>query len=122
MRLLLPTLTFLLITGCASIPQRDLENLRPGMDKDMVLNKVGNPKRTFRANGQDHWIYVYFENDIQMSRQLDFADGKLLKVGLPISKQSLERALENAESMEEFESKAREHQRKNSNFKDVDGG
>lgn len=92
------------------------------MDKDYILSKIGNPKRTFRSNGQDHWIYVYFKDDVEMSRQVDFVDGKVLKVGRALSRKSLEKALENSESMEEYESKAREHQRKNSKFKDIDGG
>ena len=118
----LTLLSILFIAGCASQPHADLERIRPGMDKDLVLHEIGNPKRTFRANGQDHWIYVYFENGHEMSQQIDFADGKVIKVGRAVSKQSLEKALESAQSMEEFEAKAREHQRKSSKFKDVDGG
>lgn len=110
------------LTACASTPHADLDEVRSGMDKDQVLQKVGNPKRTFRASGQDHWIYVYFQDGQEVARQIDFADGKVVKVGRPVNKNSLERQLENSESMEEYESKARAHQRKSSKFKDVDGG
>jgi hypothetical protein len=112
----------LLITGCASNTYRDLENIHPGMDKDQVLDRAGNPKRTFRSNSQDHWIYVYFHDNEEWARQIDFAGGKVHKVGLPLAKHSLEKALEEADSMEEYEATARAHQKKSSGFKDIDGG
>jgi len=121
MRLGFLVLGFLLLSGCSTAPIGDLDQVRPGMDKDYVLTKVGNPKRTFRSNGQDHWIYVYFKDEVELTRQIDFSDGKVLKIGRPISKQSLERSLESSETMEEFEAKAREHQRKSTKFKDIDG-
>lgn len=113
-------LVMLFLVGCASTPS--LDSIRPGMDKDEVLREVGNPKRTFRANSQDHWIYVYFVGEQEYARQIDFAQGKVVKVGRPVAKNSLEKQLENAESMEEFEAKAREQQRKSSKFKNIDGG
>ena len=101
----------LTLAGCVSAPARELENVRPGMDKDEVLEAAGNPKRTFRAAGQDHWVYVFYRAEQEFLQQTDFVDGKVLKVLAARPKLGLTRDLENAESMEEFEAKVREHQK-----------
>lgn len=127
MRLFLILTPFVLV-ACASGPQRELATIQPGMDKDQVLDKAGDPKRTFHTNGQDHWVYVYYENDHQFRQQVDFADGKVVRVGRPTDKARVPNStdeLESAETMEEFEQKARELQKKNhsssENFQNVDG-
>lgn len=110
MRLLALALTMTL-AACASTPARDLDSVLPGMDKDEVLETAGNPKRTFRAGGQDHWVYVFYRGEQEYLQQIDFADGKVLKVLAARPKLGLTRDLENAESMEEYEAKVRAHQK-----------
>jgi hypothetical protein len=91
--------TFLASLGCASTsPKRSLDNLSEGVDKHDVLERAGNPKRTFRSNGQDHWIYVYYENSQEVLRQLSFEDGKLVKIGPPRRKLNWNKELENLKS------------------------
>lgn len=114
-------LLLLIFSACASNPSRQFDEIQAGMDKDVVLDRAGNPKRTFRTNSQDHWIYVYFENGEEWHRQVDFAEGKVLKVSRPLAKKDWVRELENADSMEEFEKKARAHQKQNGEFKPIDG-
>lgn len=111
----------LILSGCASTNKSSLNDIGVGMDKDLVLEKAGDPKRTFRSNSQDHWIYVYFEGDEEWRKQIDFREGKVIKVGRPISKRNWQRELEDTNSMEEFEAKAREHQKKANDFKAIDG-
>ncbi|HMN67253.1 MAG TPA: outer membrane protein assembly factor BamE [Bdellovibrionales bacterium] len=96
------------LAGCATPNHAGLERLREGMDKDAVLETAGNPRRTFRTNGQDHWIYVYFEKNEEFSRQLSFEEGKLVKVGRPMAKQNWGKELESLKKTE--------------NFKPIDGG
>jgi outer membrane protein assembly factor BamE (lipoprotein component of BamABCDE complex) len=111
----------LILSACASSPKANLQKLRVGMDKDEVLQAAGDPKRTFRANSEDHWIYIYFEGDEEWRRQIDFRDGKVILVGRAIPKKNWQSELEATGTMEEFESKARAHQRKASEFKSIDG-
>lgn len=91
------------------------------MDKDQVLNLAGGPRRTFRTDGQDHWIYVFFHEDQEWIRQVDFSSGRVVKVGRPVSKLGPERALEEADSMEEYEARVRDQKRRSRKFKDIDG-
>jgi hypothetical protein len=111
----------LIVSGCAS-QVRVLDNVHEGMDKDEVLEAAGNPKRTFRSNSEDHWIYIFFKDDKEWDRQIDFKAGKVIRIGRPVPKRSWTRQLEDTNTMEEFERKAREHQRKSGDFKDIDGG
>jgi outer membrane protein assembly factor BamE (lipoprotein component of BamABCDE complex) len=122
MRLVVTCGLFLLLSGCATPGGQLFNEVREGMDKDTVLHTAGNPKYTFRSNGQDHWVYTFFEKDQEFSRQVDFLDGKVTKIGKPIAKQGFMKELEAAESMEAFEKKTREQQRKSKNFKEVPGG
>lgn len=108
---LTPVLISLVLAACVSAPSRELEKVVPGMDKDEVLETAGNPKRTFRANGQDHWVYVFYRGEQEYLQQIDFVDGKVLKVMAARPKLGLTRDLENAESMEEYEAKVRAHQK-----------
>jgi outer membrane protein assembly factor BamE (lipoprotein component of BamABCDE complex) len=94
MRILLTALLLSMLTACASSPYAGSEDLREGMDKDEVLNTAGNPKRTFRSNGQDHWIYVFFKGNEELSRQVSFEDGKVVKIGRAMAKQSWSKELE----------------------------
>jgi hypothetical protein len=101
------------LAGCATSVHRALDEVRPGADKDIVLGTAGNPTRTFRENGQDHWIYVYYQKDQPWLRDVIFEDGQVTRVTRPAAaKESWQKDLERAKSMEEFEHKAREHQRK----------
>lgn len=105
---------FLGLVGCSTTSVSSaLDRLRPGMDKPTVLDRVGNPSRTFRENGQDHWIYVYYRNDREWMRNVIFEDGKILRVARGVAKDPNVKELQNAESMEEYEKKARAMQRKN---------
>ena len=114
-------LILLLLTGCATSVPLALDEIRPGMDKDQVLEKAGNPARTFREAAQDHWIYSYFRGDEEWRRDIIFDSGKVIKVSRALSKNNWMSNLENSESMEEYEAQAREHEKRANNFKSIDG-
>ena len=105
------TLGFTVLLACATSPNKALNRLQVGMDKDDVLGAVGNPKRTFRSDDQDHWLFVYFEEGKEMRRQLDFKSGRLIVIGPALPKESWTEDLENTRTMEEFEEKVRSHKR-----------
>lgn len=114
-------LFLLTLCGCATSVPRALDDVRPGMDKDRVLETAGNPKRTFREAMQDKWIYTYFEKDQEWRRVVVFEEGKVLRVTRPVGKEDWVKDLERSSSMEEYEHKARALQKRAENFKSIDG-
>ena len=84
-----------LIAACSSTSKDFSAEVREGMDKDEVLKIAGSPKRTFRSNSQDHWIYVFFKKEDEYSRQVSFEDGKVVKVSRPSQKHNWGQELEN---------------------------
>jgi outer membrane protein assembly factor BamE (lipoprotein component of BamABCDE complex) len=71
-----------------------LQHVQPGMSKTEVLEAAGNPKRTYREHGQDHWIYVYFAGNRELSREVVFEAGKVEKVSRPRTKTNWAKELE----------------------------
>lgn len=88
-------LTFVL--GCATGGEHVVDGIREGMDKDQVLRDAGNPRRTYRTSGQDHWIYTFFRGEQEFSRTVSFEDGKVVKIGRPVAKQNWDKEMENYE-------------------------
>ncbi len=111
LRLLTVTFFALTFTACSTSMIKSMSKIEPGMDKDSVIELVGGPNRTFREDGRDHWIFVYHQNDVQWLRDVTFEKGKVLKLSEPITKAAWERELEATTTMEEYEEKAREHQK-----------
>lgn len=104
-------LSFAFLTACASMSvEKSLESVSAGMDKAQVLEKAGNPKRTFRENSQDHWIYIFFRGGEEMSRMVVFDEGRVVRVTKARGKTNWDKEVEAA--------------RKTSNdgFKSIDGG
>lgn len=120
-RLLMIATTVLSISGllgCATNTVKEIDALQPGMDKSEVLERAGNPQRTFRESSQDHWIYVYYTDDKPVLRKISFQEGRVVKVGAPIlradGKDAVMSDLESANSFEEYEQKVRAMQQKKS--------
>ena len=85
------------LVGCSSVPvQQSLERVQIGMDKGAVLESAGNPKRTYREHGEDHWIYVYFEGDRELSREVVFESGKVERITKPRAKANWDKEIEGA--------------------------
>lgn len=110
--------TFLILTvllgflGCSSVPMNTaLDRVKPGMDKAAVLEVAGNPKRTYREQGEDHWVYVFFESQRELSREIVFESGKVEKVGPPRAKTNWDKEMENLQ-----------HMKNDSGFQSLDSG
>ncbi len=108
----------LTMVSCTTI-QQSLQQVRAGMDKGEVLQTVGNPKFTFREDGQDHWAYFYEGNNQEWRRDVIFDNGKVIRVTRPLNKEKWQKDIEGSSTMEEFEAIAREKQKRSSNFKDI---
>jgi hypothetical protein len=52
-------LCIILISACASSPQKEYEKIPIGSDKGHVLHLLGNPDRTYRKNSIDRWVYNF---------------------------------------------------------------
>lgn len=117
---LLALMIFAFTLGCSTPMPVALDRLKVGTEKTTVLDTVGSPQRTFRENGQDHWVYVYYRNDKQWLRDVTIEDGKVLKISRPISSDPRVKELQNADSLEEYEKKVRAQQKK-SKYKPLDG-
>lgn len=85
----------LALTACSSMPLDEAINrVQPGMDKAYVLDVVGNPRHTYRERGQDHWIYIYFQNERELSRTVIFDGGTVAKVTPARAKPNWEKEME----------------------------
>lgn len=67
--------------GCQSSLKNDLADIKPGLYKEDVLDRVGSPHRRERLQGQDRWTYMYFENSEKNQKEILFSDGKATYVG-----------------------------------------
>lgn len=110
---------FGVLLGCASKPL-NFDGIQSGMDKDQVLQTLGNPKRTYRMNSVDHWVYVDFENGREKQRHIAFEDGVVVKMFRPTPQHTLTEELEAKGSLEEYE-KSFKAKRSNAGFKSIDG-
>lgn len=89
----------IVLSACSSVPvQHSLDRVQPGMDKSAVLDSAGNPKRTFREHGEDHWIYIYFEGGKELSREVIFEAGKVERITKPKAKANWDKEIEGATS------------------------
>ncbi len=100
--ILLTLASIFTLAACSSVPlQQSLDRVQSGMDKAAVLDSAGNPKRTFREHGEDHWIYVYFENDREMNRAVIFEGGKVQRITKPRARANWDKEIEDALSSSE---------------------
>jgi outer membrane protein assembly factor BamE (lipoprotein component of BamABCDE complex) len=77
-------LSALLVTtavGCATQPKAVQETVSPGMDKDQVLNILGNPSRSKRVSGADRWSYDQHIDGKKTTVHVYFKDAKVSFVG-----------------------------------------
>lgn len=100
----------LLLNACSSAPKHLVEDVKEGMDKDQVLDTAGNPARTFRTNGQDHWIYVFYQGSQEMARDVVFEENRVVSIGRPVGKENWTKTLESIKKD------------KGDGFKTIDGG
>ncbi len=96
--MLMCTVTFvgLSLMGCATPLVKKLEEIRVGMDKADVLEKVGNPKRVRRVGGRDEWVYVVKTQEADEEYRFYFEAGRLVERLSPSNIQILELELEEA--------------------------
>ena len=89
-RLSLPTalIALSLLSACQTPRYKEFTGIKPGMQKDQVLETAGGPTVSRRWNGKDRWIYNYATTpEGTQTREVHFEDGKAVYVGAkPIPK------------------------------------
>ncbi len=71
-----------LVTACQSPRAKDFAGIKPGMQKDEVIEGAGGPDVARRWHGKDRWIFNYdgTPNSIQ-TREVHFENGRAVFVG-----------------------------------------
>ena len=81
LRILLLAILLATASACQTNETKAYNKLKPGMDKDDVLDTMGDPRRTHRSHGQDRWQYVYYENSQKVTKEVKFEEGNAIYVG-----------------------------------------
>ena len=71
----------MLVQACQTMPMKDFNTLKLGMDKDQVLEAMGSPVRSERREGIDRWTYIFYDNKTQQIKEVQFTDGVATYVG-----------------------------------------
>lgn len=69
------------IVSCSTSPN-SFEAIHVGNDKGRVLHVLGSPKRTYRKNSVDHWVYDLPQNNSKTpsleEKEIWFQNGKVI--------------------------------------------
>jgi outer membrane protein assembly factor BamE len=60
---------------------KQFESIKPGMEKDDVLELMGSPNQTQRVSGKDRWYYTFYDNRIRFQKEVQFVDGTAMYIG-----------------------------------------
>jgi outer membrane protein assembly factor BamE len=60
---------------------RQFDKLKPGMEKDDVLDIMGTPTQTQRFHGKDRWQYVFYDKRIRFEKEIQFFEGNAIYIG-----------------------------------------
>ncbi len=71
----------LILTGCQTSMLKQFEQLKPGMEKDDVLDLMGSPSQTQRFHGKDRWRYVFYDKRIRFEKEVHFFEGNAIYIG-----------------------------------------
>ncbi|WP_413576637.1 outer membrane protein assembly factor BamE [Bdellovibrio sp. HCB290] len=71
----------LFTSACQTSMLKQFESIKPGMEKDDVLNIMGSPNQTQRVSGKDRWYYTFYDNRIRFQKEVQFVDGSAIYIG-----------------------------------------
>ena len=80
--------------GCASQPHNEFAKVQVGMEKRQVLYRMGNPKITRRYQGQDEWIYRFYQDDKPKTAEVIFQNGFVVDITQPMDSSKYRALLE----------------------------
>lgn len=71
----------LFTSACQTSMLKQFESIKPGMEKDDVLELMGSPNQTQRVSGKDRWYYTFYDNRIRFQKEVQFVDGTAIYIG-----------------------------------------
>lgn len=75
------TLASYIVIGCQTPAKVDFAKVSAGMEKQDVLEIMGNPARTERFHGKDRWTYIFYDERTRMEKEVHFLEGNAVYVG-----------------------------------------
>lgn len=87
--------------ACSSF-SKSFDAVQPDWDKSQVVEHLGSPTYSRRVSGRDQWIYVFYEKNRKVVREVHFEDGQI--VGLTRNEMPWQKwqALQRSSSLQEF--------------------
>lgn len=71
----------LFTSACQTSMLKQFESIKPGMEKDDVLNIMGSPNQTQRVSGKDRWYYTFYDKRMRFQKEIQFVDGSAIYIG-----------------------------------------
>lgn len=69
------------LSGCQTNMKKAFEEIKPGMDKDQVLEIIGGPRAVTRFHGKDRWFIMFYTDGVRYEREIHFHNGVADYVG-----------------------------------------
>ena len=63
------------LTGCQTNMKKAFEEIKPGMDKEQVLETIGGPRAVTRFHGKDRWFIMFYHDGVRYEREVHFSHG-----------------------------------------------
>jgi outer membrane protein assembly factor BamE len=73
--LLIFSIFALSLTGCQTNMKKAFDEVKPGMDKDQVLEIIGGPRAVTRFHGKDRWFISFYADGVRYEREIHFSNG-----------------------------------------------
>ncbi|UYL10333.1 outer membrane protein assembly factor BamE [Bdellovibrio sp. SKB1291214] len=71
----------LFTSACQTSMLKQFESIKPGMEKDDVLDLMGSPNQTQRVSGKDRWYYTFYDKRIRFQKEVQFVDNTAIYIG-----------------------------------------
>ncbi len=63
--------------------KKAFDEIKPGMDKDQVLEIIGGPRAVTRFHGKDRWFISFYSHGVRYEKEIHFLNGLADYVGEP---------------------------------------
>ena len=60
------------LTACQTSQLSEFNKVKNGMDKDTVIDLMGNPQRLERFHSKDRWTYVFYDERVRYEKEIHF--------------------------------------------------
>ena len=74
-RLLVFAIFLIGLSGCQTNMKKAFAEIKPGMDKEQVLETIGGPRAVTRFHGKDRWFIMFYHEGVRYEREVHFTNG-----------------------------------------------